>query len=118
MPRSDFEGFLKGKGALYVNFWYSQDEDLGQFSLPQREALFRYLNEQVFGVTLDDEDAEYERQEAFNEAKQRELMARAAKEEDNGDKTGGDEDKSGSDETGEVENHGEDNGKGSSQGRK
>lgn len=59
--------------------------------------LFEFLNQQIYGASMDDDEAEeHERQKAFNEAKSRELEARAAEEE-------GDEDKSRSHEGDDVE---------------
>lgn len=85
MPHSTFDGFIRGKGGIYQNFWSSRQQDLQALSQSQVQALIDYFNEQVFGVTMDEFDEEYERQKAFNEAKWREL---AAKREDDGDGSG------------------------------
>ena len=117
MPRSDFDGFLKGKTALYVNFWDSRSQDVEEFSPSQCAALAKHLNEQVFGVGSDDDDAEYERQKAFNEAKWGELKARAAKEEHDGGQSEGDETSDVGNEGKNIGKKGGDNGEGSSHGK-
>jgi len=88
-PRASFDGFIQGKGNLYKIFWISRDEELQKLSQSEAQALFEYLNGQVFGISMDDDDEEeYERQKAFNEAKAKELEARAAKKKGDGDEIG------------------------------
>jgi hypothetical protein len=89
MPHSNFDGFVKGKGAHYTNFWAARLSDLEEYTESQKGALYGYLDEKVFGVDMDDDEEEFERQKAFNEVKQGELKARAAREKGNGDKNGG-----------------------------
>lgn len=76
MPHKEFDGFIKGKGALYQNFWTARQEDMQGLSPEEVKALVDYFSEQVFGITMDDDEQEYERQKVFNEAKRRELAAR------------------------------------------
>jgi len=89
MPRTSFDGFIQGKGSLFKAFWISRDEDLARLSQSEAQALFGYLNEQVFGVSMDDDDEEeFERQKAFNEARAKELEVGDAKKEGDGDEIG------------------------------
>jgi len=81
LPQTNFGGFIKGKGALYTNFWNSRQEELGQLPQSDVQAITGYLNQQIFGVSMDDEEEkELERQKVFNEANRRELEARSTKE--------------------------------------
>ena len=93
MPHSTFDGFIRGKGGIYQNFWTSRQQDLQALSQSQVQALTEYFDEKVFGVTMDELDEEYERQKAFDRAK---LIELAAKRE-------GDKDGNGSQEMDEAE---------------
>jgi len=88
MPHSTFDGFIRGRGGIYQNFWTSRLQDLRALSQSQVQALSEYFNKQVFGVTMDEFDEEYERQKVFDEAKLKEL---AAKRKDDGDGSGGED---------------------------
>jgi len=80
MPHKNFDGFIQGKGALYQNFWTARQAELHGLSEPEVNALTGYFSEEVFGITMDDDDEEeYERQKIFNEAKKRELAERREK---------------------------------------
>lgn len=86
LPQTNFGGFIKGKGALYINFWNSRQEELGQLSQSDVQAITGYLNEQVFSVSMDDEEEkELERQKAFDKANRRELEVRGTEGEKTGD---------------------------------
>lgn len=82
MPHSTFDGFIRGKGGIYQNFWTSRQEDLKALSQSRVQVLSDYFDKQVFGVTMDEFDEEYERQKVFDEAKLKEL---AKQREDDGD---------------------------------
>lgn len=82
LPHANFDGFIRGKGALYTNFWHDRRQDLQKYTISKYDALIGYLDEQVFGLQGDDDEAEYERQMAFSRAKWQELDESAANKED------------------------------------
>ena len=109
MPQSRFDGFIRGKGALFTDFWEHRLQDLSRFSQSRHKALVRYLDEQVFGAVVDDDEEEYERQKAFSEAKWQELEASGGSDGDGSeDQEGGDVEKGGQDAGNRVEDNGQD----------
>lgn len=114
MPHSTFDGFIRGKGALFTDFWEHRLRDLSKLSPSRRGALVEYLDKQVFGVEADEDEQEYERQKAFNEAKWQELEAGEEIDEDEGGDQERDDVGNGGQDAG---NKGEDNGQGTGHGK-
>ena len=68
---------MGGKGALYRKFWDDRNAELHAFSPKESQALGDYLSEQILGSTVEEDGEEEERQDAFHEAKMKELKEKA-----------------------------------------
>ena len=73
LAHGNFDGFIRGEGALYTNFFDAQVDEINSLSASRRKKVFQYFDTQVFGSDLEDNREEIERQAVFNRAKQREL---------------------------------------------
>lgn len=79
LPHGNFDGFVRGEGALYRNFFDARVAEIQQLSASKRATLFQFQNRQVFGSDLEDDRDEIERQAVYNREKQRELATLAQK---------------------------------------
>ena len=75
---------MGGKGKLYRKFWDDRNVELHALSPKESQALDDYLNEQVLGLTVEEDGDEEKRQDAFHEAKMKELKEKAGGSEDGG----------------------------------
>lgn len=117
LQHGNFDTFIKGKGSIYTKFWHARKEDLEDLPQSESDALHEYLYEQVFGMDREDDEEEYERQRAFNEARLRGLQTKAARKGGNGGNSGGQETDEAENEGEADSNKGEDKGEGSSHGK-
>ena len=73
LPHENFDSFVRGEGALFKNFFDARVEEINSLSPSRLKEVCCYLEKQVFGLDLEDDRGEIERQAAFNRDKQREL---------------------------------------------
>lgn len=77
LPHRNFDGIVGGEGKLYRKFWENRYAELQALSPQEDQALTDHLNEQVLGLVVEEDGEEEERQNAFHEAKMKELKGRA-----------------------------------------